>query len=419
MKLQSVTILLLFSLALAAPVPAGWQKQQQNQQVILQPANLQAGELYSITVFPAFSLQGKDLQDWMQTFVAEDAAKRGKVTQKVQVSNQKGILVGSGMVQNQSKTENLMYFGVQSDSGWGQVMLVQTGNDAEVAGKYSSATSEVLSGLIEELNARTPPSEQKAQQTPQEETSKNEPEEKPFQWTTRPGKGLQTSEIKGLYLTYVPEFNGLSLLYEYKEHLALLLKDGTAYLGLQVPPEDLDLKASRKNEPEQWTKWKTTGQKLLFLDQKTQKWQELKSKLVVPARKGEKIQGDFEAIQNNASAFYGGSIREEHYLFSAKGTFEIARNAEFASSSGSTVSGYSQSNKEGSSGGVSTGSGVSTSSSSQKTNPDLYGTYTLNGYTLELHLKSGAVQRKLFFFTSSKKDEIFIEKATYFPSSNE
>lgn len=408
------------SLAAAPDVPVGWKKQAQGENWILQPEDLKAGATYQVVVFPATPLKGQDLDAWLKAVISKDAAKRGKVTQNDGIREQNSIHIGTVEVKTQKTTLYLLYFAFQAENGLGQVMLVQTAKDAAVGGHYNSDTADILSGLIEDLAAQTAPSVQPQSKASAAEKPEPEDEDAPFKWITKPGKGVQSGEIEGLYLAYMPKFNGLTLLYEYHEQLALLLKDGTAYLGLRVPPEDLDVKASRKNEPDQWTKWKSSGQKLLLLDAKNQRWQELKSRKVVAAISGEKLNGDFEYLENNSNVYYGGSIFEEHFLFSSRGTFEISASSEFgAMNSGAQVMGYAQQSRDGESGAVTTSAGISFNTETQGPDPGRYGTYRLNGYTLELHLQNGKVQRKLFFFTSSKKDEIFIEKATYFPPGDE
>ncbi|GEM44945.1 hypothetical protein [Deinococcus cellulosilyticus] len=418
LKTWTVGLFLIGLVAQAAPpsTPDGWTRQAQGNTWVLQPRNLKAGATYQVTVFPVTPLKGQALDAWLKAVIAKDAAKRGKITQNEGIREQNGIQIGTLEVQSQKKQLYLLYFAFQANNGLGQAMLVQTAKDQAVGGHYNSDTADLLSGLIEDLADQPAPSAP-SQSTP---STSEEAQDAPFKWITKPGKGVQAGDIQGVYLAYVPKFNALTLFYEYKEQLALLLKDGTAYLGLRVPPEDLDVKASRKNEPEQWTKWKSSGQKLLMLNGKNQKWEELKFRKVLPAKTGEKLGGDFEYLENNSNVYYGGSIYEEHYLFSPNGAFEVSSASEFASmNSGAQVMGHSQQTRDGASGAVSTSAGISYSTDHAGRDPERYGTYTLKGYTLELRLKNGEVQRKLFFFTSSKKDEIFIENATYFPPSKD
>lgn len=72
-----------------------------------------------------------------------------------------------------------------------------------------------------------------------------------FKWVTAPGKGVQPDEIEAVMFY---GYNSYGWVVSFEEEQRLVLKDGWAYDKLRVPPADLDVAASRKNEPELWHK---------------------------------------------------------------------------------------------------------------------------------------------------------------------
>ncbi|GGJ18964.1 hypothetical protein [Deinococcus roseus] len=265
------------------------------------------------------------------------------------------------------------------------------------------------------------PSQQEA------EDRKKREEERRFKWVTAPGKGVQPSQMEGLFLHYELKVNPLNNMVMQMPELALVLKDGTAYTGLRVPPEDLDIQASRKNEPKNWTRWKKNGKNILL--QEGQKWNDIGSFKVVPAQKNEKLQDSFKNIASSYQAGLGGTTWTTYYLFDGKGKFEIS-NSTLSSTgiiqanNGFSSSASSTSDKDGTQSTVGTAGGgdgmgggpaavVTTQNQSKQGNPEKAGTYTLNGYTLQLKLGNGKVVRKLFFFFDSKKEDVWIEDTLY------
>lgn len=262
------------------------------------------------------------------------------------------------------------------------------------------------------------------------EKKQQQEEKERFKYTTAPGKGVQMNQIEALVVHYRNEYNAATMLTLPTPHLALLLKDGTAYLGLRVPPEDLDIKASRKYEPNLWTKWKGKGKSLTLLEKN--KWTPFPAEAVLPAQKGEKIKGEFKHMESSYNFAFGGSTFTEFYTFDAKGNFERSSSSLFStgnmqSINGESLSSSSYSDREGTSGSTGYAGGningegptvVTNVQKSDKTaNPEKEGTYTLNGYTLQMKLGNGKVVRKLFFFFDKKKEDFWIENASFYPSN--
>ncbi|WP_420596656.1 hypothetical protein [Deinococcus sp.] len=249
-------------------------------------------------------------------------------------------------------------------------------------------------------------------------TAQQSNEDQPFKWITKPGKGVQMAKIDSVYHHGYSKLIGMGS--KFQEDTVLLLNDGWSYHGLQVSPADLDVAASRKNEPEEWFKWKRQGQNVLEQDPESGKWEEIAGFKVLPADPNERIQITLEA-SSSVSFGLAGSFSSFHTLTLNKGgTFE--RSGRSIGGSGSTqadggvsVGSTSTSGKDGCSSGTSvSGSGVAGGSSSQsdcgKANR---GRYKLDGYTAEFQDASGKTERVLFYFWDEDKTNLFFGDTTF------
>ncbi|RYG63713.1 hypothetical protein EON80_20665, partial [bacterium] len=74
-----------------------------------------------------------------------------------------------------------------------------------------------------------------------------------YKWVVAPGKGVPSAKIAAVLLD--TKVNGAQA----DETVYLLLKDGTVYADLPVPPDELDVIRSRQKEPDKWGKWRKVG----------------------------------------------------------------------------------------------------------------------------------------------------------------
>ncbi len=113
--------------------------------------------------------------------------------------------------------------------------------------------------------------------------------------------------------------------YAYVESADLLLPDGWAYLGLTVPPEQLDEVASKQREPAKWHRWKQSGSDILIQNGSSQ-WTKLEADRVRPLPAGASLQ--INLIHRNSTRFGGmGS-------YNTSATITFSQNGRFARSSG-------------------------------------------------------------------------------------
>lgn len=198
-----------------------------------------------------------------------------------------------------------------------------------------------------------------------------------FKWTTAPGKGVAADDIEALlFYGYNADYGaGLS----FEEEQRLVLKDGWAYDNLRVPPADLDVAASRKNESELWHKWRKNGDG--YEIEKDGAWKKLPGHPVRGAKAGETLSRSY-TYSASGGDYYGGYALFKTLKFHADGAFD-------SSDYGST---HANSN--------------GASSSNDR------GRYKLDGYTIEMTQPDGTTARQLFFFWADDKN-ISIGGATY------
>jgi hypothetical protein len=248
-----------------------------------------------------------------------------------------------------------------------------------------------------------------------------------FKYITEPGQGLQLAEIEGIIHTgeNVYTYTGL----QFQEATYLLLKDGSIYKNLQVPPADLNVTDSKQYEQENWGTWQRNEQGVTVQWYGSNEWLDLgSSSLVQPAQANELLDRSYNNLTGSTIGMIGMggvvSTYSKTITFMPDGRFD---KSDY-STMGSTVTGgdFSMntgyySDEEGTVGGTSSSStigdvtsGVSVTSESTNPNPpSTTGTYTLDGYTLELRFDDGRVERSFFYFWDDEKTHVVIGGVTY------
>ncbi|WP_084046011.1 hypothetical protein [Deinococcus hopiensis] len=208
----------------------------------------------------------------------------------------------------------------------------------------------------------------------------------------KPNAGLKLSQIEGLLHTYENESDGINI--TGVETTTLLLKDGTAYLNLRWSPHDLDVAASRKGEPQAWTKWrrKGTGYELL----EGGRWTPPKGTLGVPGNRNESLTGSYEFF----SAYTSGTLMN--------GATSTARDVYTFTAGGQ----FTRTESGGVMGTLNNGSTVTTGSAAGPSSR-VRATYVFDGYTLEFRGQNGQTSRTYAFFWDKKKNNLMIGGRTY------
>lgn len=213
-----------------------------------------------------------------------------------------------------------------------------------------------------------------------------EREAKRFKWVTAPNQGVKMDDIEVLLHHGYNEYLGAQV--DFIEEARLLLKDGWLYDNLRCPPADLDVAASRKNEPEHWHRWRKADDG--YEMEKDGSWEKVPGIAVTPAKAGERLNGSYTNSSYAGSPFTGGIASFDSYHFKDDGSFD---------SSARSVGGSGPLNSLDAS--VHVGSYAASAP----------GKYELDGYTLQLTLPDGTVQRKPYYRWS--EHNISIDGATY------
>lgn len=241
-----------------------------------------------------------------------------------------------------------------------------------------------------------------------------------FKWVTAPGKGVPMEQVAGvLYqLEQVFEIGGLQL----HEYTYLLLRDGTVYRNLRCPPDQLDVAASRRNEPRQWGRWRKAGSKyeLQFTksDGSFDAWKApAMTSLVRPGAKGERLQGRYQSSSSYQIPGGAGAVSFRGITFTPDGRFETDFTSIVGGSTGygaDTITTGAVANDEGSVSSVSGPNfGGGTSRKSDRAKSERTGRYEIDGYALALQFDSGNSERLPFFFSYSGKNDIWFRGAVH------
>ena len=232
-----------------------------------------------------------------------------------------------------------------------------------------------------------------------------EEEKARFKWVVAPGKGVSNDKIAAVLLD--SQHNGQSA----NETTYLLLKDGSVYADLPVPPDELDVVKSKQREPDKWGKWRKVagGYKVSWAGAR---YQNLPGTPVVAAPAQTKLQGRWGT--GTASTGFVSSYALWGVSFDSKGRFKKdsrggSSSIGFADANGTvpmTSSGYDDS---GSYAGAS-GSGYAIATSRKKNpNGSREGDYSINGWVLTLRYDNGKVKRLPFFFVNKSRTTLWFE----------
>ena len=207
-----------------------------------------------------------------------------------------------------------------------------------------------------------------------------------IQTVVAPGLGVKSAQIAALvhdysstFMTmpgaYVGEtFGGYSSSISTRhitDDVYLLLRDGTVYQGLQIAPDQFDVAASKRKQPQNWGLWKTEkGQTQVSFG--GQPYAKLDGKKVTPVATGARFNGRY------LDSSLKGAIS-----FTASGRF--TRNAPTKSEI------------------------VINPAQNKIAGGDLKGAYSMDGYALTLRYDNGKVTRTPFFYGDKTRDTLWME----------
>jgi len=177
-----------------------------------------------------------------------------------------------------------------------------------------------------------------------------------------PGQGLSEKDLVAVVLHGEANNNYGT---RWEEDVRFLLKDGTVYRRTEMPPDQLNVAASRQLEPRRWGRWRSTGKGCEMQEQDDDgrllgKWKLEKHVAMKPWPKNARLEGSFIRSNFNGSMVTGRTSATRGIRFTKDGRFErrysaLSSTGSLQAITGTVIAGSSQGDGSGSS---STGGGT-------------------------------------------------------------
>jgi hypothetical protein len=407
--------------AQSLPAPGGWTASTTGPIAIYKPDNLPHGKTFQLTVQPPQSLAGQPLNAWFTAQVQADLQERGA---EAHVGNPQANPDGTLLL--------LVPYRDRAGQKWTAVYAVATRPDgAQICSMISDLPPQemktyILSGAtifgetVKQAHGGPGPSPLKDDSHSGGSFATNSTNDNSVR-AGQPGASVPESEIAGMF----HEGRGMTTAtgYQYVESVDLLLSDGWEYSGLTGPPEDLNVEASKRAEPQKWHRWRRQGGDIYL--QVNGSWSRLEGDLVRPLESGSVLHKNL--VHRNATNFVGmgGTVGTDRISFYPDGHFERSANVRSGSGAVQASGGFSggassRSSRNGTTSsayGTSSGAGGSVTARSSRSEAGgagaATGTYRITGYTLELDCANGQEQRLLAFYPFPGKPQIFIANVTF------
>jgi hypothetical protein len=241
-----------------------------------------------------------------------------------------------------------------------------------------------------------------------------------------PGEGVKPEQIDTVLFSWAQVYRVTGL--QYEETIYLLLKDGSAYRDLTLPPQDLNAEAAHRLQSERWVSWRKSGGKYQVRGARDADWRTLQAWPAVPGRHDERLAQTFSHAWYASMGGLGGSAGRDSLVFRPDGRFEQIGYSSHGTgvvqaSNGFAGGSVTTRDKQGTRTSVSvsaTGTDqfdtpvVAGGSSSRRNDGAAQtGSYRIDGWSIELRRDNGAVERKLFLFTGDKRDAINVGGVGY------
>lgn len=248
--------------------------------------------------------------------------------------------------------------------------------------------------------------------------------------TTRPArKGTATSKLKQVLHQEDTGYSGD--FYVINEDTYALFNDRWAIVNPAVSLDDFDHGRSRKLEPEKWRRWRKKGNRYELRDPRKEdaNWRTINGTVtkVKPLKKNLRLDGKFTYVRTSGSYAFGSSSTWRHYSFDKKGNYESSVSSFGGSGNMSSIfpdmgtyAHASSCDKDGGGSSFSMLHPVVTMGSSTKNEncgDGKTGTYSVRGFTIELHANNGTIQRLPFYRVS--KNKIYLGSRGYFRSEDD
>lgn len=411
--------------------------------MVYRPTDIAPGHSFTLTVAPFESLQGQQLASWFEVHARNDLAARGRLVRPGRTNTiQDGVLTQSNIVSDSAGKQWLAFYsGMPTPDGRVQFASMVSDLPASTMSGYVRTAATFLAqtrkaamggGDVASSSAPSPaPPPAGTGRTLSADgrsrssgsSSNGDPGGASVRVAT-PGTGLSASQIAAV----IHEGRGVStpMGFQYQESADLLLNDGWEYSNLELPPEDLDVEAARRLQPDRWHRWRKQSD-VIYIEARIGQWTKLDGDYARPLEP----QLNLHLIYRRAYTFGGGGMGSYNttngITFMSDGHFERASNVLAGTGvvqagggfSGGTASHQDRNGSSAVTTGTYSGGGSTVGtygrSRSNSGNGSVYGTYKVSGYVLELDSADGQVQRLLAFHTYSNKPDVYLNGQTYYP----
>lgn len=245
--------------------------------------------------------------------------------------------------------------------------------------------------------------------------------------STTPGKGLGDKDLAAVVIHgRANNINGT----RWEEDVRFLLRDGSVYDRTEMPPDQLDVAASRRLEPQRWGRWRSAGGAYEMQSQDDDgrasgSWKSEQHAAVRPWPGEARLEGSFSRRSFTGSMITGGTSATRGIRFSRDGRFERSFSATSSTGSlqaitGTVIAGSSHGDGKGSS---STGSstvgtglgdvGVSSGTRTKDDGASRRGRYQLSGFAITLDYDDGHQERLLSFPVDGDNRSVYIGNGSY------
>ncbi len=245
--------------------------------------------------------------------------------------------------------------------------------------------------------------------------------------TSAPGRGLADKDLAAVVIHGEANYNSGT---HWEEDVRFLLRDGSVYHRTEMPPDQLNVTASRLLEPQRWGRWRSAGRGYEMQAQNDDgradgDWKAEKHHAVQPWPKDSRLDGSYSHGSFSGSLVLGGTSSRRGIRFTRDGRFE--RSYSSMSSTGTlaatlnntVIAGSSHADGKGSSstggGSVGTpfGNAGAVSSRKQDDGASRRGRYQLSGFVLQLDYDDGHQERLLSFPVNDDSKTVYVGSGSY------
>lgn len=386
-KFLCLTLLALAGMASAVDVPSGWHGRRDNNAVVFVPDD-HNGRTYLLMAFDPLPAGGFAANVWLPAMAAELSAGYGSVLDEGRVEGSADVATLTQRLNVAGKPVRAVYTAFPRADAHMQLLLLLSEEDAALFAAHQEASQALMAALYAEAREKDEGREKVAQTASSAQG----------EWRSAPGAGVQPDAVEALLYHGELEYWGLDL--HFVETQTLLLKDGSAYTNLKVPPADLDVVAAREHEPQHWTRWRRAGDG--YDIEANGAWQRAEGSVVRGAKAGETLNGTYTYSAASGNVYSGGSVHFHHLTFHPDGSYT---DSDYNIAGQSNVNASITVSPHGTTASVATGNGsVHLADTRQGKAADKGGRYRLDGHTLSLTRSDGRTERLLFFFWAGDKN---------------